>query len=53
MKNADRIRNMSDDELAHWLAKVEALLYRDDLDIIAYRAERVVEALEWLERQAN
>ncbi len=52
MKNADRIRKMTDEELACFLAKVQALLYRDDLDIVAYRTDQVADALEWLERQA-
>lgn len=53
MKNADRIRAMTDEELAHFLSKVDAALYRDDLEIIAYRADKVADALEWLEREAN
>ncbi|MBS6765597.1 MAG: hypothetical protein KH304_18735 [Clostridium sp.] len=52
MKNAERIRAMTDEELAHFLATVEAKLYRDDLDIIAYRADEVADALEWLERES-
>lgn len=53
MTNADRIRKMTDDELACFLARVGAELYRDDLDVVAYRADKVADALEWLERQAN
>lgn len=51
MKNAERIRTMTDEELACFLARVDAALYRDDLDIVAYRAEKVADALKWLERQ--
>ncbi|CUO98814.1 Uncharacterised protein [[Eubacterium] contortum] len=52
MKNTERIRAMTDEELAHFLATVEAKLYRDDLDIIAYRADEVADALKWLERES-
>ena len=52
MKNTERIRAMTDEELAHFLATVEAKLYRDDLDIIAYRADEVADALEWLKRES-
>lgn len=52
LTNAERIHAMTDEELAHFLAKVEAKLYRDDLDIIAYRADEVADALEWLERES-
>ena len=52
MKNAERIRAMTDEELAHFLATVEAKLYRDDLDIITYRADEVADALEWLKRES-
>lgn len=52
MRNADRIRAMTDEELACFLARIDAALYRDDLDIVAYRADQVTDALEWLERQA-
>ncbi len=52
MKNADRIRKMTDEELARFLARVDAALYRDDLDIVAYRADKVADALDWLKRQA-
>ncbi len=52
MKNADRIRGMTDEELACFLARIDAALCRDDLDIVAYRADKVADALEWLERQA-
>ena len=45
-------RQMTDEELAHFLATVEAKLYRDDLDIIAYRADEVADALEWLKRES-
>lgn len=34
------------------MATVEAKLYRDDLDIIAYRADEVADALKWLERES-
>lgn len=51
MTNADRIRKMTDEELACFLARIDAALYRDDLDIVAYRADQVADALEWLERQ--
>lgn len=53
MKNADRIRMMTDEELACFLARVDAALYRDDLDIVDYRADKVADALEWLRRQTN
>ncbi|WP_180994642.1 hypothetical protein [Clostridium sp. chh4-2] len=53
MKNGDRIRKMTDEELARFLACVDAALYRDDLDIVAYRADKVADALEWLKRQTN
>lgn len=53
MKNTERIRAMTDEELAHFLATVEAKLYRDDLDIIAYRADEVADALEWLKRESH
>ena len=42
MRNADRIRAMTDEELACFLARIDAALYRDDLDIVAYRADQVV-----------
>lgn len=48
MKNADRIRKMTDEELACFLTRVEAALYRDDFDIVAYRADKVADALKWL-----
>lgn len=51
MTNADRIRKMTDEELARFLARIDAALYRDDLDIVAYRADQVTDVLEWLERQ--
>lgn len=51
MKNADRLRKMTDEELACFLARIDAALYRDDLDIVAYRADQVADALEWLKRQ--
>ncbi len=53
MRNADRIRAMTDEELACFLARIDAALYRDDLDIVAYRADQVADALEWLERQVS
>lgn len=53
MRNADRIRTMTDEELACFLARVDAKLYRDDLDIVAYRSDQVADALEWLERQVS
>ena len=46
--NADRIRAMSDEELAVFLAKVDAALYRADLDVIAYRGAAVNDNLDWL-----
>lgn len=52
MKNADRIRKMTDEELACFLAKVQALLYRDDLDIVEYRSDKVRDVLDWLNKQA-
>lgn len=51
MTNADRIRKMTDEELACFLARVDAKLYRDDLDVVAYRADKAVDTLEWLERE--
>lgn len=53
MRNADRIRAMTDEEIACFLARIDAALYRDDLDIVAYRADQVADALEWLERQVS
>lgn len=52
MTNGDRLRQMTDDELAHFLAKVEALLYRDDFDIVAYQADKVADNLKWIKRDA-
>lgn len=52
MKNSDRIRKMTDEELACFLVKVKALLYRDDLDIVAYQGGEVRDALDWLNKQA-
>lgn len=46
--NADHIRSMSNEELAVFFAKVDAALYRADLDVIAYRGEKVNENLDWL-----
>lgn len=51
MKNADRIRAMTDEELACFLVRVDAKLYRDDLDVVAYRSDQVTDALKWLERE--
>lgn len=51
MKNADRIRAMTDEELACFLARVDAKLYRDDLDVVTYRADQVADTMEWLERE--
>jgi len=51
--NADRIRAMSDEELAIFLAKVDAALYRANLDVIAYRGEKVNENLDWLKQEAE
>ena len=51
VKNADRIRKMTDEELACFLARVDAKLYRDDLDVVTYRADQVADTLEWLERE--
>ena len=51
MKNADRIRTMTDEELACFLVRVDAKLYRDDLDVVAYRSDQVTDALKWLERE--
>lgn len=53
MRNADRIRAMTDEELACFLTRVDAKLYRDDLDVVAYRSDQVADALEWLERQVS
>ncbi|EFC95346.1 hypothetical protein CLOSTHATH_06456, partial [Hungatella hathewayi DSM 13479] len=51
MKNADRIRTMTDEELACFLVRVDAKLYRDDLDVVTYRTDKAVDTLEWLERE--
>lgn len=46
--NADRIRAMNNYELAVFLAKVKALVYRADLPVIAYSTKDMAENLEWL-----
>ena len=51
--NADRIRGMSDEELAVFFAKVDAALYRADLDVTAYRGEKVNANLDWLRQPAE
>ena len=51
MKNADRIRTMTDEELACFLVRVDAKLYRADLDVVTYRTDKAVDTLEWLERE--
>ena len=51
IKNADRIRTMTDEELACFLVRVDAKLYRDDLDVVTYRTDKAVDTLEWLERE--
>ena len=51
MKNADRIRTMTDEELACFLVRVDAKLYRDDLEVVTYRTDKAVDTLEWLERE--
>ena len=48
--NADRIRAMNNYELAVFLAKVKALVYRADLPVIAYSTGDMAENLEWLEQ---
>lgn len=54
MRNADRIRAMTDEELACFLARVDAKLYRDDLDVVAYRSDQVrIEKLAWLKNRKN
>ena len=50
---ADKIRAMSDGELAVFFAKTDAALYRSELPIIAYRGETVNDNLEWLIEEAN
>lgn len=47
---ADRIRAMNNYELAVFLAKVKALVYRADLSVIAYSTQDMKENLEWLEQ---
>lgn len=50
MTNADRIRAMNDYELAVFLAKTKALVYRDELHVIAYSTQDMADNLEWLQR---
>jgi len=44
---------MSDMELAVFLAKVDAALYRADLPVIAYRGATVNDNLDWLRKPAG
>ena len=53
MTNAEKIRAMSDEEMAVFLAKGDAALYRADLDVVAYRGEKVNENLDWLQQPAK
>ena len=48
--NADRIRSMNNYELAVFLSKVRALVYRADLPVIAYSTQDMAENLEWLQK---
>ena len=50
---ADHVRAMSDMELAVFLAKVDAALYRADLPVIAYRGATVNDNLDWLRKPAG
>ena len=51
--NADRIRGMTDEELAVFLAKIDVALYRANLDVIAYRGATVNDNLDWLTQPAK
>ena len=53
MTNGDVIRKMTDEELAHFLAQVGANVYRAESDIIAYRADDVADALEWISMETQ
>lgn len=50
MINADRIRAMNNYELAVFLAKVKAMVYRADLPVIAYSTQDMADNLEWLQQ---
>lgn len=50
--NADRIRAMTDDELAIFLSKTQASVARTTQTAVAYRAETVEMNLEWLREAA-
>ena len=51
--NADRIRSMTDEELAVFFTKTKAALYRADLPVIAYSTQDMKDNLEWLQEPAE
>lgn len=53
MTNAEKIRAMSDEGLAVFLAKVDAALYRADLSVVVYRGKDVNENLDWLKQEVK
>lgn len=53
MTNADMIRSMNNYELAVFIAKTKAALYRADLPVVAYSTQDMADNLEWLQKSAG
>ena len=55
--NADRIRNMSDEELARWIHRIDHYDDKDERLIVAIEEEEIydnqINILEWLKSQTE